>query len=674
VTEPSHAVFLSYASQDAQAAQKIAEALRAAGIEVWFDQSELRGGDVWDQMIRKQIKACALFIPVISRHTHERREGYFRLEWKLAVDRSNLISATQAFLLPVVIDGTREDDEEIPEKIRDIHWTRLPEGTTHAAFVDRVKRLLSGGASTSIRQPASSQSGLAGGLATPPPAWTKRGLLVALAVLLLAAVAYLAIGKLWISKPAVVSPPAMAASAAPAAFNPPPHSIAVLPFVNMSADKEQEYFSDGLTEEILNSLARINKLQVTARTSSFSFKGKDTDLSTVAHKLNVASILEGSVRRAGHTVRVTAQLNNAITGFHLWSQTYDGDLRDVLKLQTDIATAVARSLKVALLGDIGPRIDQGGTSNPAAFDAYLRGSRAHDTAIDADGFRSAIAEYTNAIRLDPSFALAFADRSSAHLTLAWFFPLTRSREIRTKALTDAQRAIALAPDLAKGHRALAGYFEDTLDFARASAEYERAASLAPGDAATLRSYGWFSVRMGHTDAGITQIRQSIALDPLNPAGHTLLSFALYFSHRYEESIAAVERLISLEPSPTAYVLQGSLYVGLGNFESARASCEKYPDDPLSQICLAVVYEKLGRHKDAEAQLSKVQASRGDAAAVEYAEVYAQRGDIPKALEWLEAAMRLHDPGLAFLKVDPDLDPIRNEPRFQAVVRELKFPD
>ena len=148
---PTGAVFLSYASQDADAAKRICDALRTAGIEVWFDQSELRGGDAWDQSIRKQIKTCALFIPVISRHTHERREGYFRLEWNLALDRSRLISTTQAFFVPVVIDDTREDDEEVPERIRDIHWTRLPGGETPSAFVERVQRLLAGEASTPIR-------------------------------------------------------------------------------------------------------------------------------------------------------------------------------------------------------------------------------------------------------------------------------------------------------------------------------------------------------------------------------------------------------------------------------------------------------------------------------------------------------------------------------------------
>src|SRR6202042_3296777 len=171
-----------------------------------------------------------------------------------------------------------------------------------------------------------------------------------------------------------------------AAFAPPRHSIAVLPFVNMSGDEDQEYFSDGLTEELLNSLSEINELQVAARTSAFSFKGTNTDIGTIARKLNVGAVLEGSVRRSANTIRITAQLINAVTGFHLWSKTYDRDLGDVLKLQTEIATAVANALKVTLLGDVAAKIELGGTRNAAAFDAYLRAQKAvqsrHDDAKD----------------------------------------------------------------------------------------------------------------------------------------------------------------------------------------------------------------------------------------------------------------------------------------------------
>ncbi len=377
----SQAVFISYASQDAEAAGRVCEALRAAGIEVWFDQSELRGGDAWDQSIRKQIRTCALFLPVISRNTHDRDEGYFRLEWKLAVDRCHLMAADKAFLLPVVIDDTRDDDERVPERFREVQWTRLPGGVTPAAFVGRVGRLLSGEPAQGPPGTLTAASRVPAALSTRKPIlalWRSKAALLATIAVLVAALGYLVANRLVQSKRGaeVGGAPAPAAQSAPAtAFNPPPHSIAVLPFINMSGDKEQEYFSDGLTEEILNSLARINQLQVTGRTSSFYFKGEHSDLATIARKLNVAALLEGSVRRSANTVRITTQLINASTGFHLWSQTYDRDLGDVLKLQSEIADAVASALKVTLLGDVAATIEEGGTRNPAAFDANLRASK-----------------------------------------------------------------------------------------------------------------------------------------------------------------------------------------------------------------------------------------------------------------------------------------------------------
>jgi len=280
-------------------------------------------------------------------------------------------------------------------------------------------------------------------------------LTVAIATGAALSLAYLAADKLWISKRSVVVQseaaevqPAASRATAVAAFNPPPHSIAVLPFVNISGDTEQEYFSDGLTEELLNSLAAIEGLQVAARTSSFSFK-EHPDIAAVAHRLNVALVLEGSVRRSEHTVRVSAQLVNAATGFRVWSKTYDRDLGDVLKLQTDIATAVAQELKVTLLGDVAAKIELGGTRNPAAFDAYLRGRKAHARG-DAKAYPDAVAAYTDAIRLDPNYALAFAGRSIAYSNYAGeSAPGTAIRESSDKALADAHQALAIAPEPAE---------------------------------------------------------------------------------------------------------------------------------------------------------------------------------------------------------------------------------
>ena len=468
-----------------------------------------------------------------------------------------------------------------------------------------------------------------------------------------------------------------AARVAATPFNPPQHSIAVLPFVNMSGDKDQEYFSDGLSEELLNDLSRINELQVAARTSAFSFKGKDTDIGTIARKLNVGAVLEGSVRRSGNTIRITAQLNNAVTGFHIWSQTYDRNLGDVLKLQTEIAAAVAGALKIRLLGDVAERVELGGTHSPAAFDAYLRGSKAFSSIDDVSNLQSAIAAYTEAIRLDPSYALAFAGRSRALSAYATEFATGPAiREFFDRAHADGREALKLAPDLAEGQLALASYFSrGSLDFTHASEAYERAMALAPGNAEVLADSGRFAVLMGHFDAGLAAGRRAVALDPLGPRSRYVLGQALHLAHRDEEAVAAFAEVLSLEPDyKAAYGLRGLAYYGLGDFQSARSSCETKPDSWASQWCLAVTNHKLGQHAAADAMLKKLQAAYGNAAPVEYATIYAQWGNRSQALEWLNTAMRLRNQDLVYVKTDPLLDPLRHEPRFQAIERELKFPE
>jgi TolB-like protein len=440
----------------------------------------------------------------------------------------------------------------------------------------------------------------------------------------------------------------------PAAFSPPPHSIAVLPFVNLSGDKEQEYFSDGLTEELLNSLSEINELQVAARTSAFSFQGKDTDIGTIARKLNVGAVLEGSVRRSAHTIRITAQLINTVTGFHLWSKTYGRDLGDVLKLQTEIATAVASALKVTLLGDVAAKVEVGGTRNPAAFDAYLRGAKTARLRHEAKDLPTAIAAYTEAIRLDPDYALAFAGRSIAFAIAAGEAETpAAAREGFDKAQTDARRALDLAPNLAQAHLASASVSESgALDFSQASEAYERALALAPGNAEVLRDSGLFAAFMGHFDAGVAATRRAVVLDPLAAASHFDLAQALYAARRCEESVATWAEVLRLDPDFKAnYTWLGFAHYGLGDFQSARASCETKPDYWSNQWCLAVIYEKLGRHADAEAEHEKLKAATGDASAYQYATIYAQWGNRVKALEWLETALRLRDPGLEFVKTE-----------------------
>jgi TolB-like protein/Tfp pilus assembly protein PilF len=668
---PTGAVFLSYASEDAAAAERIAAALCAAGIEVWFDKSELRGGDAWDRQIRKQIHDCALFVAIISAHSDARHEGYFRREWRLAVERAGDIAEDVPFLLPVVIDGTKDVAARVPDRFREVQWSHLPERTPSATFVEHVRRLLS---------PEAAPSALSGAVprSLPTPrhrarVWSRAWVVVA-TVVAAVAVGYFAFERLAPER-APPSAPVNAASTVAASFNPPPHSIAVLPFVNMSGDKAQEYFSDGLTEELLNALARTNELEVSARTSSFSFKDTKADISTIARKLNVGAILEGSVRRSGHTLRVTAQLNNAVTGFHLWSQTYDRDLGDVLKLQTEIATAVATALRVTLLGDVAAKIELGGTHNAAAFDAYLRGIEAYSRWQTKD-LQKAIAAYTEATHLDPNYALAYAGRSLAHSDFASFQVTSTaafSQEL-AKARADAQRALALAPELAEGHLASAYCSQNSLDFHTAQSEFDQARARAPSNAEILRMSGVFAVYMGHVDSGLASLRRAVVLDRLNPRAYFWLGEGLGMAHRYEEALAAYDQTIALKQDFwEAYGFRGNYLYLRGDLDRAQSSCTVRSGDWASQWCLALVYEKLGRRTDAEAAARGMAAPVGDTVAYQYVTIFAQWGDASKALEWLDTALRVRDPGLAGLKSDPLLDPLRNEPRFQAIERALKFP-
>jgi eukaryotic-like serine/threonine-protein kinase len=501
-------------------------------------------------------------------------------------------------------------------------------------------------------------------------------------VLVTAGLTYLVLEKLGVSRHSVIvrsatpEPQQARSPGAPvAAFNPPPHSIAVLPFVNMSGDPRQEYFSDGLAEELLNSLSRINELQVAARTSSFYFKGKDVDLPTIAHKLNVESVFEGSVRRSGNTVRITAELISAETGFHLWSETYDRDLKDVLKLQTEIATAVASALKVTLLGNPAAKIEVGGTHDPAAFDAYLRATKGYIASMWSQSGaeqQAAIAVYTEAIRLDPEYALAYAGRSIALSAFAREDAdgLWPSAPTLGKAQADARKAIALAPDLSEGHMALAMNLEGSLDFTRASQEYARALALASGDARLLRNYGIFAVKMGQTEAALAALRRSVVLDPMNVIGRAYLGEALVLARRYGEAIVA------LREAPSNGIIntwRGQAYYASGNFESARAACDS-ADEVNKLPCLAITYDKLGRHADAEAMLAKLRTRLGEAGAVYYALIYAQWGDTNRALDWLETAMRHRDAYLVYVKTSAAFDPLRKEPRFLAIEGALKFPN
>jgi TolB-like protein/cytochrome c-type biogenesis protein CcmH/NrfG len=513
--EPTRAVFLSYASQDAEAARRICEALRAAGLEVWFDQNELRGGDAWDQKIRRQIHDCALFVPIISANTDSRTEGYFRLEWKLAVDRSHLMADDAAFLFPVVIDETPEPSARVPDKFRTVQWTRLPGGTCPAAFAQHVAALLSG-----REKPVRLHE-------SPPPARRAgfRILATALALVALAAAGLLA----WrAANKAPVAAPANT-GAARAAPTPPAHSIAVLPFADLSASRDQEYFSDGLAEELLSLLSKVPGLQVAARTSAFSFKGHTADIPTIGRQLVVANVLEGSVRKVGKRLRITAQLVRADNGYEVWSEVYDRELGDVFRIQDEIAASVVHALQVKLLG--GAVLRSTSAQNPDAYLVLLQG-RARMASQRLADIKAAAGNFEQAIRLDPNYGPAYVELATAKVQLAEFDMTENLRAEFGAAVAEAgvllERALALDPRNAQAY-VERGYLRADTDLKGAEQDYRKAIELDPNSA---RAYEGLAAIVfqdpRRRDEVPRLLEKARVLDPLDPKYEVLKAkFLMY---------------------------------------------------------------------------------------------------------------------------------------------------
>jgi serine/threonine-protein kinase len=457
----------------------------------------------------------------------------------------------------------------------------------------------------------------------------------------------------------------------------PPHSIAVLPFTNLGGDPHEAYFADGLSEEVINALGRTPGLQVAARMSSFSFAGKQATVADIAQQLHVALVLEGSVRREGPRIRVIAQLIDAATGFQLWSHSYDTQQGDILALQGQLAEAVIASLRIVLLPDEVARLTAGGTANPQAFDAYLSGLPKVG-GPDDESERQAIAAMTHAIALDPNYAAAYAQRSRGLVNLASngvFADVAEGHAMMDSARADAQKAIALAPDLAESHAAL-GFvlISEISELGRAAAEYARALELAPGDTRILTRNAGFQLALGHTQAAVGLAEHAVALDPLTPQTYRKLARILAYARRYDDALTALRRARSLPPAnPMADRIELAFVErSKGDAAAAYATCSG-ARDPYDLFCLAWADHVLGHQPDAEAALAKLHDTLGNNAAYLYAAIYAQWGRTKEALDWLQTAYRQHDVGLIDMKIDPRLDSLRATQTYKDIETAMGFP-
>lgn len=570
-------IFLSYAREDTAAARRLAEALRAAGLEVWFDENELRGGDSWDAKIRRQIRECTLFLPVISAQTQARHEGYFRREWKLAVERMGDMAAGIAFLVPVVVDDTREAEALVPEEFMRVQWTRLPGALPTPQFVEQVKRLLTAPRVPSGRSAASAPSPA---LPAPSPSAPRKSFPALGALMLGVGVAAVAIGFFLLSRresPAS-PPPGVPAASAPApeksaAAVPAPgadaKSIAVLPFTSMSADKENEFFADGMHDDLITALAKVRDLKVISRTSVLAYRDTAArNLRRIAADLGVAAVLEGSVQRAGNRVRINLQLIDARTDAHLWAETYNRELNDIFAIQAELVQQVAGVLKAKLTAGEQDLLARRPTENPQAYELYLR-ARILDQSLQIFSSRSdyerVASLYEQAAEIDPSFTLALVQASISHGTMFWFAALDPTPERRRRSLAALERARALTPGSPEVRMA-EGSFAYTCnnDWLAALREYRAAESGLPNDSQLQYRMALAHRRLGEIPEALARLERCVALNPNDSRSITTLIETLLALRRYAAVIARFEQyrgLLAGDYNATRFQLIARLELG-----------------------------------------------------------------------------------------------------------------
>jgi len=456
-------------------------------------------------------------------------------------------------------------------------------------------------------------------------------------------------------------------------------SIAVLPLVNSSGDPANEYFADGMSEEFISSLSRLQELKVVGRTSSFQFKGKTDDSKTIGEKLGVYYLLEGSVRKSADRVRIAVALVKAGDGANVWSETYDRDLKDIFAVQSEIAGAVAKELKVALLGHNGQTAQLATAATPSnqnveAYNALLQGNFYFNRRTAEDS-RKAIGYYDEAIRLDPRYALAYAKLTPAALNLATNYAAlaTKEREeLITKARATAKRALDLDPNLAEAHAAQ-GMILMRVDFnfAAAEAESRRALELAPQNAPVIANFSLLPAILGRLDETVAFDQRAIALEPLRSQSHFNLAVDLTALGHYDEAEAALRKAIALQPqSATNYAYLAIIQILRGNSGAAVELAKQETDPFWRTYALALAHFANGNRAEADAALKKLIDEDADESGSQIAQVYALRKEPEKMFEWLEHAWTTHDGGVTELRYNPFLRAYKDDPRFIAFAQKI----
>jgi TolB-like protein len=650
----SRAVFLSYASPDAAAASQVFEYLESHGVSCWMAPRDVKPGAAYADAIVRAINEASALALVLSGAAME--SEHVSREVERAASKHKPVVAFR-------VDGASLS-AELEYFLSRSQWIDVP-ALGMAAALTKLAEAVGRGGATAQAIPGWGGAG-AGGRASIKEAVgaasvAKRFVVAAAVVIALSLGGVLAV-RFWQSKHGETPAPQMAAIS--------DKSIAVLPFTDMSQKKDQEYFGDGMAEEILDLLARIPGLTVIGRTSSFAFKGKNEDLRKIGTELNAAYVLEGSVRSSGDQVRITAQLINTKTEAHEWSETYDRPIGDVLKLQDAIAAAVVRELQLTV--DPGNLQLRSTLKSTEAYDLLLRGRHAADR-WDREGLNEAVTLFKQAVDRDPT-----STDAAANLAFTYFKLGTGDFRAPGDAFEEARREASLAlkldPKNVLAHHVLGKvHYEYDWDWAAAEREFKQVEALAPGSAVAPNGEARLAVIEGRWDEALAYANSALARDPLDPNSYDILTMAQMRRDHLPEAEIAVRRELDIHPTyPWAHWYLGPILLARGDRQGALLAMQQETTEGAQQAGLAIAYHALGRKTESDATLARAIKEHADLYAFEIAAAYAFRREPDLAMHWLERAYAQKDSGLAYVRVDLPFKNLEGDPRYKAFLKKMNL--
>ena len=663
-------VFISYASEDKGVAEVVCRALEKAGVACWIAPRDVVPGETYAGAIVHAIDSAKLLVLILSEHGAASKHVLREVERASSKDHAVVAFRIDAAPMPADLEYFLNTSQWLDASSTGVEEV-LPK------LIEAVRRTVAPapGAAPSVSPSTIARAAPSG--ATPRK---SNRLALALGAVLVIGSAYFAIDKLAPGKhPAVAEAPSGAAAPVAATPGPPAEttipdkSVAVLPFSDMSEKKDEEYLADGMAEEIIDVLAKVPDLRVPARTSSFYFKGRSEDIHTIAQRLKVAHVLEGSVRTAGKIVRISVQLVRADNGYHLWSETYDRKLDDVFKVEDEIAAEVVKALKVSLLASFPLRADR--AQNPQAHSLYLQGLHYQKLSTQEDDHK-AVASYEAAIRQEPGEAIYWAQLSRTLCCGTSANPAER-KAWSDRALQAAEKALAIDPRLPQSHiaRAKVAYYLD-LDFPTAVSQIAQAHAIDPTDVDVLEWKGVIAQSQGNLDEAVQLELQSLQLDPLSAIQNDNTAIMYFDLGRYTEAENLYRKALELSPTNQGAHAQTGLSILLrgGDAATALAEIALEPDADARTWSLAMAAQLTGHRNEGDQWLVAKESSRSNPDDLYgAAELHAMRAEADLAFAALDRAYEARSSGLVDVRNDPFLKPLRKDPRFAALLRRLKLP-